>query len=83
MLLVWGGGEAGNYNRAFKHFILAAKAGWKNSLDQDKIGFMEGYVNKDEYANTLRAYQDIQDEMKSDTRDEAGELYGRAAAIRR
>ena len=33
--------------------------------------FMTGYVTKDEYANTLRAYQSQQDEMKSDDRDKA------------
>ena len=32
-------------------------------------GFKKGYVAKDEYANTLRAFQSRQDEMKSDQRD--------------
>ena len=41
--------------------------------DAVKDGFMKGYVTKDEYANTLRAYQKIQDEMKSDQRDKAEE----------
>ena len=62
---------AGNEHRACKHFILAAKAGYKKSLDAVKIGFMKGLVTKDEYANTLHAYQERQDEMKSDTRDKA------------
>ena len=39
--------KAGNNNRAKKHFILAAKAGFKKSLDAVKIGFMEGCVTKD------------------------------------
>ena len=34
---------------------------------------MNGIVTKEEYANTLRAYQKIQDEMKSDQRDKAEE----------
>ena len=63
--------EAGNYDRAFKHFILAANAGLKLSLDKVKVGYMMGYLTKDEYANTLRAYQKIHDEMKSDDRDKA------------
>ena len=67
-LLDW---KAGNYHRAYKHFILSAKAGYKDSLDQVKIGFMGGHVTKDEYANTLRAHQDRVDEMKSDVRDRA------------
>ena len=39
--------------------------------DKVKEGFMDGMVTKDEYANTLRAYQSRQDEMKSDDRDKA------------
>jgi len=44
--------DAGNYHRAYKHFILSARAGDKDSLDAVKIGFRKGYVTKDEYANT-------------------------------
>ena len=66
-------GRAGNHNRAMKHFILSARAGDKDSLNRVKQGFMRGHVTKDEYANTLRAYQKIQDEMKSDARDKARE----------
>ena len=62
-------GKAGNHHRACKHFILAARAGYKRSLENVKEGFMNGIVTKDEYANTLRAYQSRQDEMKSDDRN--------------
>ena len=65
--------KAGNIDRAFTHFILAAKAGLKKSLDCVKQGFVNGIVTKDEYANILRAYQSRQDEMKSDDRDKAKE----------
>ena len=63
--------EAGNVHRAMKHFLLAARAGYKKSLDQVKAGFMNGNVTKDEYANTLRAHQDRFNMMKSDDRDRA------------
>jgi hypothetical protein len=63
--------EAGNVQRAFKHCMLAARAGCKKSLNSVKIGYMQGEVTKEEYANTLRAYQKIQNETKSDARDEA------------
>ena len=66
--------RAGNEQRAYKHFILSAKAGLKDSLDAVKKGYKRGIVTKDEYANTLRAYQFQQDEMKSDDRDKAKEL---------
>ena len=64
-------GEAGNVHRAYKHYILAAKAGFKRSLESVKEGYMDGIVTKDEYANTLRAFQSQQDEMKSDARERA------------
>ena len=64
-------GHAGNHNQAMKHFLIAARAGSKLSLDVVKNGYTEGLVTKDEYANTLRAYQKSQDEMKSDARDKA------------
>ena len=67
-------GVAGNEHRAYKHFILAARAGLKQSLDVVKEGFMDGVVTKNDYANTLRAYQQRHDEMKSDDRDKAEEL---------
>ena len=63
--------RAGNHHRSYKHFLLAAKAGFKLSLDQVKKGFMHGFVTKDEYANALRAYQQRHDEMKSDDRHKA------------
>ena len=61
--------EDGNHHRAYKHFILAAKAGKKDSLEVVKEGFVDGMVTKDEYASTLRAHQKRVDEMKSDDRD--------------
>ena len=63
--------NAGNTPRAFKHFIIAAKAGSKDSLDIVQQGFFDGIVSKDEFANTLRAYQESNNEMKSEARDRA------------
>ena len=61
----------GNYHRAFKHFMVAARAGDNESLDKVKQGFRSGHVTKDEYAGTLRAYHESQTEMKSEARDKA------------
>ena len=64
--------RAGNYHRAKKHFLLAARAGYKESLDNIKQGYTIGHVKKDEYANVLRdEYQKSQDETKSEARDKA------------
>ena len=60
--------EAGNHERTFKHFILAARAGHKKSLDFVKQGFIKGFVTKEEYESTLRAYHERRTEMKSDMR---------------
>ena len=66
--------DAGNSDRAYKHFTLAARAGKKDSVDSLKNGYMMGICTKDEYENTLRAYQERHDEMKSDDRDKAEAL---------
>ena len=63
--------QSGNHHRAFKHFIISARAGDKMSLDNVKQGYTEGHVTKEEYANTLREYQKSQDETKSNARDKA------------
>ena len=63
--------EGNNIHRAYKHFILAARAGEDNALDVVKAGFMDGIITKDGYAQTLRAYQKSQGMMKSEARDKA------------
>ena len=63
--------SAGNYQRAYKHYMIAAKAGKQASLDEIKKGFMGGVVAKDEYEQTLRIYQKRVDAETSDTRSEA------------
>jgi len=64
-------GQAGNNERALKHFILTARAGDKESLAAVKNGFKAGMVTKDEYASILRAHQQRLDEIKSVERDKA------------
>ena len=65
-------GQAGNYHRAMKHMMIAARAGFDMSLEIVRRGFMiSGDVTKDEYESTLHAYHDRQKEMKSDARDRA------------
>ena len=51
--------------------MIAAKSGFDVSLDRGKDGFMRGFVAKNEYASTLRAYQKRVDDMKSDMREKA------------
>jgi hypothetical protein len=67
-------GQAGNHRRAYKHMVVAAKSGHKLSLDKVKEGFKAGHITKDEYEQTLRAYQKREDEMKSDMRTKAEDI---------
>ena len=73
-------GIAGNHQRAYTHMIIAAMAGHEEALGIVKAGFMVGIVGKDEYANTLRAYQKSKDEMKSEARDKAAAIRGHRSA---
>ena len=68
--------RSGNDQRAFKHMIIAARAGHEGSLEGVKQGFMRGDVTKHVYEDTLYAYQRSLDEMKSDERDRAAAFYG-------
>lgn len=61
----------GNIDRAMKHYMIAAKSGYDNSLKLVGAGYKAGHVTKDEYAITLRAYQNTQDKMKSEQRTKA------------
>ena len=61
----------GNVVRAMKHWMIAAKSGLDMSLKQVGLGYKRGYVTKDDYAKTLRAYQESWDEMKSEQRTKA------------
>jgi TPR repeat protein len=72
--------QAGNIHRSLKHFILAARAGHDKAVGMVKLGFMGGIVGKDEYANTLRAYQKSKDEVKSEARDKAAAIRGHRSA---
>ena len=56
--------QAGNYDRAYKHYILSARAGHNDSLDKAKQGFMQGVVTKDEYANTFLIKNVVIDEKR-------------------
>ena len=45
-------GMNGNMDRAMKHFIIAAKSGFGDSLKEVGDGYKAGHVTKDEYAAT-------------------------------
>jgi len=63
--------EAGNVDRALKHYMFAIEGGNKMALDNIKRLYLHGYATKDDYTNALQAYQAYLDEIKSDQRDKA------------
>ena len=67
--------EAGNHQRAMKHYLISARAGYDLSLDMVRDGFKCGLITKDEYSHTLRAYQQRQNEINSDERVKAAIFY--------
>ena len=64
-------GQAGNMDRALKHFMIAVKDGGSISLESIKRMHEAGLSTKDEYTKALQLYQEYLDEVKSDQRDQA------------
>ena len=63
--------RGGNVERAMKHFVISAKCGNDESLEEVKNGYMRGLVGKDDFENALRAHQAYQNEINSEQRDRA------------
>ena len=61
----------GNFDRAVKHYIIAATQGDDDSIKCLMDMFKRGFVEKDDLAATLRAHQAAADAMKSPQREEA------------
>ena len=63
--------NAGNINRALKHYMIAARGGESDSLESTQALFKNGHATKDDYTAALRSYQEYLNEIKSVQRDEA------------
>ena len=63
--------NAGNMNRAVKHWMIATEAGLDVSLKQIRQCSLTGDAKKDDFEKALRAHKDAKDEMKSNQRDAA------------
>ena len=72
----------GRYERAVKHFIIAANLGDDDSLKFVKKLYAEGHASKVDYADALRAYQAAVGETKSVEREEAEAFYKATGIIR-
>eukprot|EP00984_Skeletonema_dohrnii_P015126 scaffold6484_cov114-Skeletonema_dohrnii-CCMP3373.AAC.3 len=60
-------------DRAIKHWIIAAKLGHDDSLDNLKVCFRGGLVSKEDFAAALRAHQAAVEATKSPQREAAEE----------
>ncbi len=67
--------DSGRVDRAFKHWIIAAKLGYDDALDLVKEGFVDGIVKKEDYAAALRGHQAAVDATKSKQRDVANTFF--------
>ena len=63
--------EDGNMDQGMRHFIIAAKCGLEEALDEVKRGYTNELVTKNDFEMTLRAYQASHDETRSEQRDRA------------
>ncbi len=61
----------GRYDRAVKHWIIAAKLGYDVALEKMKKEFVDGYASKEDYEAALRGHQAAVDATKSAQREEA------------
>ena len=58
-------GAKGNKRLAMNHLMLSARSGYDMSMRGTGEAYKLGYITKDEYAATLRAYKESYDEMES------------------
>ncbi|EJK66717.1 hypothetical protein THAOC_12333 [Thalassiosira oceanica] len=64
----------GNHQLAVQHFMISAKMGYEDSLNDIKKLFKDGLATKAQYAEALLGYRDAVEEMRSPQREEAKRL---------
>jgi TPR repeat protein len=64
-------GRNKRYERAVKHWIIAANLGCDDSVKKLKQFYVHGKVSKEDFAAALRAHQAAVDAMKSPQREAA------------
>jgi len=63
--------DEGNMDRALKHFLIAVRGGYSESLNEIKELYTNGHATKEEYTKALQSYQAYLAEIKSEQRDKA------------
>ena len=67
--------NAGNMEKAIKHYTIAVRSGDADSLERIKELYTDGHASKDDYTKALRSYQAYLGEIKSTQRDEAAAFH--------
>jgi TPR repeat protein len=73
--------NAGNMDRAYKHWMISANDGYDLSMKAVQDGYKSGFVTTDDNAKTTRAYGNSIDKMKSDDRDRYAALRAYGTSI--
>jgi len=63
--------NAGNMDRALKHYMIAVRSGDAYTVEVIQEMYTDGYAIKDDYMEALRSYQIYLGEVKSPQRDKA------------
>jgi TPR repeat protein len=63
--------KAGRFDRAIKHWLIAASQGDVITVNFIRSSLSSGYATTDHYNQALQGYQLYLDEVKSDQRDKA------------
>ena len=66
--------NAGNYDKALKHYMIAVRGGDTDSVKAVQQMYMGGHVAKDQYAKALQSHQAYIDEIKSVQREQAAAI---------
>ena len=63
--------RVGNWDRAIKHFMIAAGGGNNNSVKGIQQLYTDGHATKEDYTKALQAYQEYLEDVRSEQRDQA------------
>jgi TPR repeat protein len=63
--------EAGSFDQAIKHWLIAASCGDIRAVNDIKRAMVMGYATRDHYAQALQGYKNYLDEVTSYQRDRA------------
>jgi TPR repeat protein len=67
--------DTGSFDRAIKHWLIAASGGEINAVNCLKRAMTDGKATRDHYAQALRGYEKYLNDVRSDQRDQQAAAY--------